>query len=229
MPEQYRVLAVDQITIGPTKCWQVRQQRSDGHHITIFPTSALEWRAAEYDIDPGTPDGLDQIIDMLLHEPFVPDPIEHRHADPAAAKGLTAPATQAIHGLAVGDTAPVTLHNAPDRATARAAHLERIAHVKRTRVTVTAGPAAGKLRAAAAQPAADPLDVIRRSHGITPEGVAAKVEVVEQARQQLALPQPPPPADAAPRHPETFTTPMWDAAVPRRDDAHQRDSGDETA
>lgn len=153
MPEQYRVLSVDRITIGPTECWQVRQQRSDGHHITIFPTSALEWRAAEYDIDPGSPDGLEQIIDILLHEPFVPDPIEHRRADPAAAKGLTAPSTQAIHGLSIGETAPVTLHNAPDRATARAAHLERIAHTKRTRVVVTAGTLpAGKRGTAAAQP-----------------------------------------------------------------------------
>ncbi len=233
MPEQYRVLSVGRITIGPTECWQIRQQRSDGHHITIFPTSALEWRAAEYDIDPDAPGGIDLIIDMLLHEPFVPDPIEHRHTDPAAAKGFTAPSTQAIHGLAVGESAPVTLHNAPDRATARAAHLERIAHAKRTRVSVTAVlSAAGKLSAPSARTAPDPLDVIRANHGITPEGVAAKVELVEQARQQqqVALPQPlaPGPDDAL-RFPETFTEPMWDAAVPRRDEAHQHDSGDETA
>ncbi|MGW3181646.1 hypothetical protein ACWDD9_20460 [Kitasatospora sp. NPDC001119] len=229
MPEQYRVLDTTRINVGSTPCWAVRQQRPDGeHHITIFPTSSLEWRAAEYDIDHTTPAGIDMILDMLLHEPFVPDPLENGHTDPAAAKGLAVVAVQAVNGLAAGDTEPVTLHNAPDRATARQAHLDRIAHAKRTRVAVTAGPAAGALRAAAARPAQDPLDVIRRNHGITPEGVTAKAELVEQARQQLAQPQPSPDGTTARSDPKAFTTPVWDAALPRRDEAHQG-NGDETA
>ncbi|MFJ6380146.1 hypothetical protein ACIQI7_09115 [Kitasatospora sp. NPDC092039] len=229
MPEQYRVLSAVRINVGPTQCWAVRQQRPDGeHHITLFPASSLEWRAAEYDIDHTTPAGIDQILDILLHEPFVPDPLENRDTDPAAAKGLTAPATQAVHGLTAGDTVPITLHNAPDRATARQAHLERIAHIKRTRVAVTAGPAPGKLRGAPARAAPDPLDEIRRNHGITSHGVAAKVELVEQARQQLARPQPSSGSTTARSAPEDFTTSVWDAAVPRRDEAQQRD-GDDTA
>ncbi|MBO1413215.1 hypothetical protein [Streptomyces sp. FH025] len=217
MPEQYRVLDATRINVGPTQCWAVRQQRPDGdHHVTVFPTTSLEWRAAEYDIDHTTPDGIDMILDMLLHEPWIADPLEQRSTDPAAAKGLAA-----------GQPAPVTLHNAPDRATARQAHLERIAHAKRTRVAVTAGPAAGTRRAAAAKPAPDPLDIIRRHHGITPEGVAAKTEIVEQTRRQLAQPQPPAEDEATRVSPDSFTTPVWDAAVPRRDQAQH--GGEDTA
>ncbi|MFJ6776246.1 hypothetical protein ACIQOV_35700, partial [Kitasatospora sp. NPDC091257] len=61
-----------------------------------------------------------------------------------------------------------------------------------------------------------------------PEGVAAKTEIVEQARQQVAQLQPAPGSSTAPPGPETFTTPVWDAALPRREEAHQG-SGDETA
>ncbi|WP_224273268.1 hypothetical protein [Streptomyces sp. LS1784] len=211
MPEEYRVLEAAQINVGPTQCWAVRQQRPDGdHHVTVFPTTSLEWRAAEYDIDHTTPDGIDMILDMLLHEPWIPDPLEQRSADPAAAKSF-----------AVGEPAPVTLHNAPDRATARQAHLERIAHTKRTRVAVTAGPTAGTRRAAAAKPAPDPLDIIRRHHGITPEGVAAKTEIVEQTRRQVAQPRPPVEEETTRVNPDAFTTPVWDAAVPRRDEAQR--------
>ncbi|WP_431681240.1 hypothetical protein [Kitasatospora sp. KL5] len=227
MPEQYRVVDASVVRVGTTECWQVRQQRPDGgHHLTVFPTSSLEWRAAEYDIDHTTTAGINQILDILLHEPFVPDPIEHRERDPAAAKGFTAPSTQALHGLQVGEEAPITLHNAPDRATARAAHLERIAHTKRTRIHVVS-PAATTAKRTAAALAPDPLDLIRANHGITTAGVTAKTVLVEQARQQLGAS--PDAASPPPTVPATFTTAMWDSAVPRRDDAHRSDSGDGTA
>ncbi|MGW4694864.1 hypothetical protein ACWEO1_21100 [Kitasatospora cineracea] len=219
MPEQYRIIDVSRTVEGDMECWEIRQERPDGqHHLTIFPTSSLEWRAAEYDIDHRTPDGLDQILDMLLHEPFLPDP-------------LSAPASTAAKGLAATDPAPVTLHNAPDRATARAAHLERIARTKQTRVTVTAAPApTGKTGVTAARAATDPLEVIRANHGITPEGVAEKTEFVEQARRRFARRQPTAPyRPAANRHPQTLAEPVWDAALPERDQARDRDSDQEPA
>ncbi|MFJ4189425.1 hypothetical protein [Kitasatospora sp. NPDC089509] len=228
MPEQYRVLDAARINVGPTPCWAVRQQRPDGdHHITVFPVSSLEWRAAEYNIDHTTPEGIDTILDMLLHEPWIPDPRKNQHADPAAAQGLTAPATEAAPGLEAWEPAPVNLLTAPDRATARQAHLERIAHAKRTRVTVTAGPAPGTRRSAAAKAAPDPLDAIRRHHGITSEGVAAKTEIVEQARQRLALPQQPAENAETRVSLDSFTTSVWDAAIRRRDEAQH--NGQDTA
>ncbi|MFB8235525.1 hypothetical protein ACFC58_03145 [Kitasatospora purpeofusca] len=191
MAETYQVVDASRTRIGAAECWVVRQQRPDGqHHVTVFPTASLEWRAAEYGIDHTTEAGLDQIIDIVLHEPHLRDPLEHRASDPAAAKGMTAPSTEAVHGLAIGDEAPVTLHNAPDRATALSAHLERIEHVKRTRVrVVSATSTAANTTSSArgnAEPTRDPLAAIRADHGITAEGVAAKAAVVDQARQQLA-------------------------------------------
>ncbi|MFJ8043786.1 hypothetical protein ACIRBX_25120 [Kitasatospora sp. NPDC096147] len=187
MLEKYEITEVTRTRIGLTECWQVRQLRPDGeHHIAVFPAATLEWRAAEYDIDHTTKAGLDQILDIVLHEPFLPDPLQDRDQDPAAAKGLTAPSTQALHGLAVGDQAPVTLHNAPDRATARAAHLERIAHLKRTGINVVSPTPPTRPGGLARAAAPDPLDLIRAGHGITAAGVTAKTALVEQARQHLA-------------------------------------------
>ncbi|WP_406205323.1 hypothetical protein OH807_30650 [Kitasatospora sp. NBC_01560] len=230
MPERYEITDTSRTRVGQTDCWQVRQKRPDGgYHVTLFPTSTLEWRAAEYEIDYTTEEGLATILDMVLHEPFIPDPIEHRGQDPAAARGLTAPSTEAVHGLAIGDEAPITLHNAPDRATARAAHLERIDHAKRTRVHVVGpGQPHGKPTSARGS-APDALAAIRADHGITAEGVAAKTAMVEQARRQLAaaLAHTPPPPHGPTGFPESFTTAMWDAAVPRRDEAHRASSGED--
>lgn len=40
-----------------------------GHHK--FPVDTLEWRAAEYGIDPAD---LDTLLDIVIHEPFLGDP-----------------------------------------------------------------------------------------------------------------------------------------------------------
>ncbi|QKW22297.1 hypothetical protein HUT16_27350 [Kitasatospora sp. NA04385] len=219
MPEQYRIIAVSRTTEGGMECWEVRQERPDGqHHLTVFPTSSLEWRAAEYDIDHRTPDGINLILDMLLHEPHLPDSPPHQAG--AAAKGLTA-----------SGPAPITLRTAPDRATARAAHLERIAHTKQTRITVTSpSTPTGKTGIVTARTATDPLDVIRANHNITPEGVAEKTEFVEQVRRQFAQQQPSGPyRPAADRLPQTLAEPVWDAALPERDQARDGDSDQEPA
>ncbi|WP_327074445.1 hypothetical protein OG196_31895 [Kitasatospora purpeofusca] len=226
MAETYEVVDASRTRIGSTECWVVRQQRPDGqYHLSIFPTTTLEWRAAEYDLDYTTEAGLTQIIDMVLHEPFLRDPLEHRATDPAAAKGLTAASTEDVHGLAIGDQAPVTLHNAPDQATALAAHLERIEHAKRTRVRVVSPtPTPVKATSAATRPGRDPLAAIRTDHGITPEGVAAKAAVVEQARQRLALRRTASTRSSASPTPPggrlfPATTPMWDPSNAARNDA----------
>ncbi|MGX4733186.1 hypothetical protein [Kitasatospora griseola] len=211
MPEQYRVVDVSRISIGPGECWQIRQERPDGqHHLTVFPTAALEWRAAEYDIDHTSPDGIDLIIDMLLHEPFLTDDSP----------------TAAVQDRGLGKSEPVTLHNAPDLAAARAAHLERIAHTKRTRVAVITGSTPeGRRGTAAAMPVSDPLDAIRTDHGITAEGVAAKSDLVQQARQQAAR-------GGSPARPQLTSAPgprVRDAAPLRRSQAPRRTQGTDTA
>ncbi|MCC9309136.1 hypothetical protein LN042_18955 [Kitasatospora sp. RB6PN24] len=231
MLDTYEILDTTRIRVGDTDCWQIRQRRPDGgHHLTVFPTSALEWRAAEYGIDHTTPDGLEQIIDMVLHEPFIPDPLLHRDQDPAAAKGHTAASTQAIHGLSLGDEAPVTLFNAPSRAHARRAHQLRIEHTKRTRIKVVTPPAAttrtGTGHTAPAAAPSDPLHQLRTEHGITAHGVAAKHSTVQQVRADLAARLAEAtgqsgPAAVFPQQPAGGT---WDASLAARDQAHQEGS-----
>lgn len=235
MPELYTILDVSRTRVGASDCWQIRQKRPDGaHHLTIFPTSTLEWRAAEYGIDHTSETGLAQIIDMVLHEPFLQDPLQFRDQDPAAARGMTAASTQAVHGLELGDEAPVTLFNAPSREHARRAHQLRIEHTKATRVqVVTTAPALTTkpgVRAAQAQ-TPDPLRRLRAEHGITEEGLSAKQSHVEQVRRDLSAQL----AEATGTSgepmivPQTPSSGMWDLSLARRDEAHRQSTGEHPA
>src|SRR5690349_8643049 len=69
--------------------------------LHIFPLDILEWRAAEYGIDPTD---TEQLLDFVLHEPYLTDePVVHTAASPAAARVLhreqIAAAKAAGHGL----------------------------------------------------------------------------------------------------------------------------------
>ncbi|OKI16634.1 hypothetical protein [Streptomyces sp. CB03911] len=118
--------------------WVVVMSDDAGSKVNhAFPKDALLWRAAEYGIDP-TDTGT--LLDIILHEPYIPDP---RLNDP--------PAAAAVRAEVGGKRVPATLATAATTADARTAHLARIAHVK-ANVRRIAGPQ-GK-------GAANPLDVI---------------------------------------------------------------------
>ncbi|WP_433235560.1 hypothetical protein ACQPYK_25555 [Streptosporangium sp. CA-135522] len=87
----------------------------------IIPHSTWEWRCAEYGVDPND---MDTLLDIVLHEPWIPDPNDVLSlADPAAAAVL-----EDTHGLptcwtpAVSDTVRLQ------------AQLARVEAVKRHRV-----------------------------------------------------------------------------------------------
>ncbi|MFI5687909.1 hypothetical protein [Streptomyces sp. NPDC051636] len=78
------VESVDEQRHGATDCWHVVTRAADGHGLThVFPKATLEWRAAEYGIDPTD---VDTLLDVVLHEPFLDD-------EEAAANLFTAPST----------------------------------------------------------------------------------------------------------------------------------------
>jgi hypothetical protein len=130
-----------------------------GGHGHAFPPETLAWRAAEYGLD-----DVDEILDIILHEPYLPD--EPDRDDAALRAGLVTSTRP--------DAEPITLFNAASTAEALAAHRLRIADVKETRAHVRP-PGKGK----------DPLDAIRRAHGITAAGVRLKAELVDVHRWQL--------------------------------------------
>lgn len=129
----------------------------DGVHV--FPLDTLEWRAAEYNIDPGD---VDTLLDIVLMEPYLTP-----------------------EDWALG----FRLHDAPDVATARQDHLARCARVKlRHRVSTRSAPAVGLgARAADREPPAHPLDPIRRDHGIDPGVIAVKAEYVANLRRAVVI------------------------------------------
>lgn len=178
--QEFELVSVEEWVAGSgMECWYVTYQRPDGGLFAhVFPKFTLAQRVAEYDLDPGD---VDAILDVVLHEPFIPDPTkEPNHADdPAAKKGMTTAAKRARGKVKKGDQVPVWLFNAETIADARAAHLERVRHCKANTVRVTQPKAKAGARAAA-----DPLDVIRGAYRHDEDDVRQRREVVEIERDE---------------------------------------------
>lgn len=149
---------------GANPMWGVWMTNpSGGVGIAVIPHARLEWCSAAYGMDP---DDLDTLMDVILHEPCIPDPGQAT-ADPASLAIL-----QATVGLPTWSTPGV-----PD-AERRAAYLERVRLVKDYRVRVEPAPQAerqgaltfvGSLRTAAP----DPLSAIKEAR-LDPVRVAGK-------------------------------------------------------
>lgn len=70
MPEKWTIGETVARQIGESACWQVALIRPDGNTVNhVMPTTILEWRAAEYGIDPAD---VDALVDVILHEPHIP-------------------------------------------------------------------------------------------------------------------------------------------------------------
>lgn len=168
--DERTITEITEGVIGETLTWQVRMTDAEGkEHVHVFPQETLAWRAAEYGIDPADTDTL---LDIILHEPFLPDLAVPAAAatDPAARAGLNA-STLASKGSAAVE--PVQLHNAPSTSVAREAHQLRIAGVKRhTRIRIPEGK--GK---------EDPRGEIR-ARGVDPGRVAELAECVAVLKRQ---------------------------------------------
>lgn len=142
MPDIYEITEVGDYWPNPeTPCWYVDMRRQDGGtRRHIFPKATPAYRAAEYGIDPAD---IDQLLDIILHEPFAPHPDDAVTAadDPAIAAGLMSPALTSRGTVRAGDLVPTTLYTAGTTEQAREAHLLRIRHAKQHvgRVTTPIG------------------------------------------------------------------------------------------
>jgi hypothetical protein len=167
---EYTVQTVGEYWPNPdTPCWHIVMLKPDGTlHDYIFPQATLENLAAEYGIDPAA---VDDLLDIVLHQPFAPHPDDPGGEDPAGAAGLLSPALVSRGTARKGDLIPTTLYTARDAGEALAAHRVRIEYAKQHRVRVVP-PKGGR----------DPLDVIRASHGIDPDRVLAKATAIHQQR-----------------------------------------------
>ena len=159
----YEVQSAEVATNGQgAPIWLVSMLKPDGTiHCHAFPPSAIAWRMAEYGFD-----AVDEALDVILHEPFAADPMDRfgKLADPAVQAGMLV----RLPGASADE--PIRLHNAPTIAAAREAHRLRIADAKK-RVQVK--PPKGKT---------NPLDAIRRQHGVTADGLRVKTALVDAAR-----------------------------------------------
>lgn len=158
MVDVYKVIDVEDRRHHDSPHWQVLMEREDGWRIAhIFPDHIFEARAGEYGIPH---DDIETLIDIVLHEAHIPDPLrpQNRKTDPAA-----------LQGMVVNVDEPVWLYNAPSTKHAREAHLLRIKHLKENVHRVETAPG-------------DPLDAIRDSYEPSAEAVALMAEHVRKTR-----------------------------------------------
>ncbi|MER5750613.1 hypothetical protein [Streptomyces sp. NPDC002088] len=125
MAEKWTVQEVRARQVDGTPCWQVRVLRADGQpHVHVMPQDVLEWRAAEYGIDPTDTDTL---LEIVLHEPHM---------------ALTEETEDEPARYAAGPA----LWEADSTATARTAHLDRVKACP-VRITVRGQAALAPVRA----------------------------------------------------------------------------------
>lgn len=180
---QFTAQGVDEYVLGNgVECWVINftnERREKVPHM--FPKFTLEQRIAEYDLDPADITG---VLDMVLHEPYIPDPLDVRNfaTDAAAKAGHTIAAARSFGRVRAGANIPVHLAIAPDRASARAAHLARIADVKNN-ITIRSGKGAGILSKG---DTTDPLRTILDNHGVDPDRVKVRAQYVQALIDQRA-------------------------------------------
>lgn len=170
----YTVTSVEERFFEQGDAWLITMDTGTPNTIATYllPKAALQNRAAEYGIDPAD---VETLLDIALHEPYIPDPTDPaNHADDAAAKkGLRAKAWVSRGSIRRGQMVPAWLYNSDSIEQAREAHFARIEHCKANRVRVVSPKTA------------DPLDVIRRQYAPDAGQVAVVRRQVEATRQRL--------------------------------------------
>jgi hypothetical protein len=166
---------------GAEPVWGIACVRPDGvAHTMIIPHSKWEWECAYYGIDP---DDVDTLLDVTLHEPWIPSPDDAlARLNPAVAAQL-----EATHGLPTCWTPGV-----PD-SERLAAHLARIDAVKQYRTQVL--PESQQVRQDVlafvgldvAAPA-DPLEPVKTTTRLDPARVQARRLAVEWYRSNREAP-----------------------------------------
>lgn len=73
--EDWELIEVKSEPVGQSECYHVRLRRPDGKDLVhVFPHDTIDIRAGEYDIDHTTPEGKQQVLDIILHENHGPHP-----------------------------------------------------------------------------------------------------------------------------------------------------------
>lgn len=168
--------------MGAEPLWGVAVVKSDGSRfLKTFPHSTLEWRSAEYGIDP---DDKDTLLDVVLHEDYIP-----REDDPLALMDPTSAKVLAVtRGMPTCWTPNVSDKDRLD------AHLTRIAAVKKYRLRLEPASVEDRQGALAYVGSsriapADPLDPIRATQ-LDPIRVEARRLAVTWARSAGTVPRP---------------------------------------
>lgn len=91
MAEDWHLIeVVSEPVEGGTPCYHMRLEKPNSDHIIhVIPHAQVDIRAGEYGIDHTTPEGLQQVLDIILHEIHGPAPT-HLWDQPTVAAALDA-------------------------------------------------------------------------------------------------------------------------------------------
>jgi hypothetical protein len=174
-----RVHHADLVDVSGTQTWAVLTEidRGNGPEMVghIFPADTLEWRAAEYGIDPADRATL---LEVVLYEPYLPDVASEDH--PLFASDTVAGARAAHLARIASVKAGGKARGLTGRSTQRAVD------VTKHRVLLDSG-------------VEDPLAVIGRESPIDPEFLAVKAQHVGRQRDAHRAHQAAAPTTAASR------------------------------
>jgi len=171
----------------------------DGHwfngtlHNQHIPKAAMEWRMAEHDM------GLEEAMDLLLHEPFMTSAMQLPEAEEDMKRiSSSTMMTMKIKGIDVEK--PISVYNAESVEEATRAVRTRLSVVKRRIQVVSRVDQDQRKLASTGKEQSDPLDVIRRTHNVTKNGIKEKKEYVTALRQEQGLDSHLPPAKLPARY-----------------------------
>lgn len=179
MTATYTITSIEERFSDQGDAWLIYMDTGNPTVIAsyLLPKTALQNRAAEYGIDPAD---IETLLDMVLHEPYIPDPTDPRNheEDPAAKKGMRAKSWKSQGRIRKGQLVPAWLYNSDSIDQARRAHLARVDHCKANRVRVVSPKGS------------DPLDIIREQYAPDPGQIQALRQHVVATRQRLQVGQP---------------------------------------
>lgn len=180
MPKKLIVSEVVEVPQRVGWIWSIAMDDPDtGKRLGYgFPPETFEIRAAEYDLDP---EDRDTLMDVILHEPYIPDPTlpANFERDAAYARGMRGEAFGNVAArFGKGNTVPPNLFNTETIGEAREALFIRLEHVK-NQVVQIGPPTRGVERVA------DPLDQIRSSPRINPELFEERKARFQENREKI--------------------------------------------
>lgn len=91
MAEQYEMVGMGTHQLGSVEGWMVTYEKPDGNfHHHMFPATIFHNYAQQFGLDIDDPDDFDEVLDIVLYDPFAGDDDPRDQIEPAQPNGVAA-------------------------------------------------------------------------------------------------------------------------------------------